>query len=127
MHAIRRGDGSFVLPGEVGMEHCFRKHTLHFRIIPCRRQHMREPTPRNRTRRDKRTVPPSLKSFLLENLTDRFPVIICHVDGKFRVVDIQPIILVPDETPLETVFVSVKLEGIEFVLDLNIDVYILAL
>ena len=63
----------------------------------------------------------------LENLADWFPVVIGHIDGEIRVVDIQPIILVPDEAPMETMFVSVNLEGVEFVFNLDIDVFILSL
>ncbi len=63
----------------------------------------------------------------LENLIDRFPVIISHINGEFRIVDVQPVILVPDEAPLELVLCGIILEGIELVLNLYIDVFVLAL
>ena len=63
----------------------------------------------------------------LENLADWFPVVIGHIDGEFRIIDIQPIILVPDEAPMEAVLGGIALEGVELVFDLWIDVLVLAL
>ena len=62
----------------------------------------------------------------LENLADWFPVVIGHIDGEFRVVDIQPIILVPDEAPVEAVFGGVGFERIELIINLRIDIFALA-
>ena len=62
---------------------------------------------------------------LLENLADWFPVVIGHIDGEFRVVDIQPIILVPDEAPVEAVFGGVGFERIELIFNLRIDIFVL--
>ena len=53
-------------------------------------------------------------------------MIIRHVDGKFCVVDVQPIILIPDEAPMEAVLGGIRFEGIELVLYLSIDVLVLA-
>lgn len=50
-----------------------------------------------------------------------------HIDGEFRVVDIQPIILAPDEAPVEAVFGGVGFERIELIIDLRIDIFVLVL
>ena len=54
-------------------------------------------------------------------------MIISHINGEFRIIDIQPIILVPDEAPMEAVLGGIALEGVELVFDLWIDVLVLAL
>lgn len=54
-------------------------------------------------------------------------MVIGHIDGEFRVVDIQPIILVPDEAPVEAVFGGVGFEHIELIFNLRIDIFVLAL
>ena len=54
-------------------------------------------------------------------------MVIGHIDGELRVVDIQPIILVPGEAPVETVFGGVGFERIELIFNLRIDIFVLAL
>lgn len=51
---------------------------------------------------------------------------ICHVLGEFRIIDIELIVLIPDKSPMYPFFVGVCLERIEFVLNLTVDVLILA-
>ena len=63
----------------------------------------------------------------LEDLIDRFPVIISHIDCEFCIVDVEPVIFVPDEAPMEAVLGGIALEGVELVFDLWIDVLVLAL
>ena len=63
----------------------------------------------------------------MENLAEWFPVFISQIDGKYRIVDIQPIVFVPDEAPMETVLCGIIFEGIELVSNLYIDVFVLSL
>lgn len=52
---------------------------------------------------------------LLEHLIDRFPVIISHINGEFRIVDVQLVFFVLDEAPKETILGGIVFEGIELV------------
>lgn len=49
-------------------------------------------------------------------------MVIGHVNRKFCIIDIELIVLVPDKSPMQSLFGSVCLERIEFVLNLTVDV-----
>lgn len=54
-------------------------------------------------------------------------MVICHIMCEFCIVDVKLIVFVSDESPVEEMFRSIVLECIEFVLNLNVDILVLAL
>ena len=54
-------------------------------------------------------------------------MVICHIMCEFCIVDVKRIALVSDESPVEGMFRSIVLECIEFVLNLNVDIFVLSL
>lgn len=63
-------------------------------------------------------------SLHLKYIRQRLPVLICHITGKFCVVDIQAIILVPDETPMKIMVSGIISEGIKFIFNLSVYIFI---
>lgn len=54
-------------------------------------------------------------------------MVICHIMCEFCIVDVKLIVFVTDESSVEGMFCSIVLECIEFVLNLNVDILVLAL
>ena len=63
----------------------------------------------------------------LKNSINITPVFICHVDGKFGVVNIQSVILITHKSPMQAVFRCIGFECIEFIFYLAVDIFIMAL
>ena len=62
----------------------------------------------------------------LEFLRQRHPVVIRHILGKLRVVDIKLIVLITHKAPIQVMLGSIGLKRIELILDLTVDVLVLA-
>jgi len=54
-------------------------------------------------------------------------MVICHIMCEFCIVDVKLIVFVSDESPVEGMLRSIVLECIEFVLNLNVNILVLAL
>ncbi len=54
-------------------------------------------------------------------------MVIYHIMCEFYIVDVKLIVFVSDESPVEGMFHSIVFECIEFVLNLNVDILVLAL
>ena len=54
------------------------------------------------------------------------PSIVSHINGKFRVIDIQQIVLITHKAPLNALLGSIVLESVKFVFDLIVDIFIFA-
>ena len=54
-------------------------------------------------------------------------MVICHIMFEFCIVDVKLIVFISDESPVEGMLRSIVFECIEFVLNLNVDILVLAL
>lgn len=50
-----------------------------------------------------------------------------HILGEHGIIEIQSIILIPNESPMQTLFPGIRFKCIEFILYLNVDVFILSM
>ena len=62
---------------------------------------------------------------LLEFLHQRHPMVISHILSKLRIIDIELIILIPHEAPMQVMLSGIGLKRIELIFDLTVDVLVL--
>ncbi len=55
------------------------------------------------------------------------PVLICHIDSKFGIVNVQPVILISHKSPMQAVLRCIGFECIEFVFYLAVYIFVLSL
>ena len=53
-------------------------------------------------------------------------MLICHIDSKFSIVDVQAVILISHKSPMQTMLRCIGFECIEFVFYLAVYVFVLA-